>query len=153
MLCKCVFKAYTKLIKDSTRWNFSPSQTFFKNKDAILPFYASYSKKKYFCSFLLHGIFYLLKTSVCTTYPASKQKKCYTLSLLAKWTMIFCYNGAFLENFLSKQKFSSPHITPYPYYWKSHDELRPVIMHDKWGANSLKCLWQLLPNPNLPQSL
>ena len=25
-----------------------------------------------------------------------------------------------------------------PYYWKRHDELRPVITHTKWGASSPK---------------
>ena len=48
-----------------------------------------------------------------TTNTPSKQKKnffCYILSLLAKWNMIFCLYGAFLENSLSKQNFPSPHM-------------------------------------------
>ena len=35
---------------------------------------------------------------------------CYILTLLAKWNMIFCLYGAFLENSLSKQNFPSPHM-------------------------------------------
>ena len=47
-----------------------------------------------------------------TTDPPSKQKNffCHILSLLAKWNMIICYFGAFLENSLSKQNFPSPHM-------------------------------------------
>ena len=49
-----------------------------------------------------------------TSYPGvSTEEKttfCYILSLLAKWNMIFCLYGAFLENSLSKQNFPSPHM-------------------------------------------
>ena len=34
----------------------------------------------------------------------------FIFSLLTLWNMIFCWYGAFLENFLSKQNFPSPHM-------------------------------------------
>ena len=42
--------------------------------------------------------------------PSKKNIFCDILSLLAKWNMIFCLYGAFLENSLSKQNFPSPHM-------------------------------------------
>ena len=45
-----------------------------------------------------------------STVQAKKNFFCYILSLLAKWNMIFCLYGAFLENSLSKQNFPSPHM-------------------------------------------
>ena len=67
------------------------------------------------------------------------------------YTLVGLLQVVFWGHSQSDLKLSGAHRIPY--YWKRHDELWPVITDTKWAASSPKLLWQLLPNPNLPQSL
>ena len=83
--------------RDTTPSPLVPQKALFKGLEGPKDWFSAEKQ------FALPQTFHVVLTNIIKYY-------CYILSLLAKWNMIFCLNGAFLENSLSKQNFPSPHM-------------------------------------------